>query len=278
MMKRFSFACLLFIYSLNAFAQLSIEELRKKAIPIVEEGKKLYQSEMASWYGTDLFLEVFQDRPAIGGYFSYDEGDAAKCIFYSKGEQPRVIGTISFESTYDPKKAVMSLTKRDFTSQEQALYQIRSNALTLVRTDTLFKHFKNTDLNLIPIISNGEKKVYVLTGPKQTGIIIIGNDYRITYDKDNHVKEKKQLHKNILSFQYGSNDSTIESTHTHLPSTGDFITPTDICTLMLYEKFTTWKRHSVISKDYLSIWDCTTDKLSIIPMELIEKINQNKNK
>lgn len=39
------------------------------AQPIVAEGKILYRSEMASWYGTDLFLEKFKQTNTIGGYF-----------------------------------------------------------------------------------------------------------------------------------------------------------------------------------------------------------------
>ena len=30
---------------------------------------------------------------------------------------------------------------------------------------------------------------------------------------------------------------------------------TDICTLMLYEKFAKWKQHNVVSKNYLNIWN-----------------------
>ena len=71
----------------------------------------------------------------------------------------------------------------------------------------------------------------------------------------------------------------IEGTiHSHLPETGDFITPTDICTLMLYEKFTKWKQHNVVSQKYLNIWDCLTDNLVVIPMETIKKINKDQGK
>ncbi len=55
----------------------------EKAKPIVEEGKRLYRSEMASWYGTDLFLEKYDTHENIGGYFSYTENDISKCIFFS---------------------------------------------------------------------------------------------------------------------------------------------------------------------------------------------------
>ena len=44
-----------------------------------------------------------------------------------------------------------------------------------------------------------------------------------------------------------------ETIHNHQEETGDFITATDICTLMLYEKFAKWKNHIVVSKKYMSI-------------------------
>ncbi|MBK8496279.1 MAG: hypothetical protein IPL50_15680 [Chitinophagaceae bacterium] len=54
--------------------------------PIVDEGKRLYRSEMASWYGTDVFLEVYKDQSNIGGYFSYEDAGNYKCISLKKTE------------------------------------------------------------------------------------------------------------------------------------------------------------------------------------------------
>lgn len=51
----------------------------------------------------------------------------------------------------------------------------------------------------------------------------------------------------------GEQETTI---HSHLPETGDYITATDICTLMLYEKAAKWKSHNVVSEKFLNIWDC----------------------
>ena len=66
--------------------------------------------------------------------------------------------------------------------------------------------------------------------------------------------------------------------HNHLPETGDFITPTDICTLMLYEKFAGWKNHIVVSKKYMSIWNCKADELFIMTTDAMKKIATDVNK
>lgn len=276
-MKRI-FSAVLTLVTLNVFAQDNPTELAR---PIVDEGKRLYRSEMASWYGTDLFVERYKDMANVGGYFSYSDNGISKCIFFSKNETPKVIGTVSFDSTYNTRTASVDLTEREFTSGERDLYAIRKIALASIKTDTLFKRYKNTNFNLIPLITGSEKKVYVLTGPEQTGVVIFGNDYLLTFDNNNNLVNKKQLHKNIISIGYGNEKEgeTIDGAiHNHLPETGDFITATDICTLMLYEKFAKWKQHNVISKNYLNIWDCITDKLIVIPTSVVDKIDKDKQK
>lgn len=260
-----------------SFAQKTPTEL---AQPIVEEGKRLYKSEMASWYGTDLFLEKHPDRSNVGGYFSYIENDISKCIFFNKQENPKVIGTMSFDSTYNIKTATVDLTEREFSGNEKNLYSIRKKALETINSDTLFKSYQNMSLNLIPLITGNDKKVYVLTGPQQEGIVVFGNDYLLTFDADNKVTSRKKLHQNIIPINYGGKETEgkeVETTiHSHLPETGDFMTATDICTLMLYGRIAKWKQHNVVSAKYLNIWSCKTNDLMVLPMEVVEKIYKDK--
>lgn len=112
--------------------------------------------------------------------------------------------------------------------------------------------------------------------------MILGNDYLLTFDENNTLTNKKQLHKNIIPVFFGraeEEEKSIEgSMHSHLPETGDFITATDICTLMLYAKFAKWKQHNVVSAKYLNIWNCLTNELTVIPMETIKKIQNDSEK
>jgi len=254
----------------------------EEAQPMVKEGKLLYRSEMASWYGTDLFLEKYRKTENVGGYFSYTISDTAKCIFFSKSENPVVIGTISFDSTYDLKTAKTDLGERSFTAFEHELYTIRKLALAEANADTLFKTYNNTNLNFIPLIIGTERKVYILTGTQESGVVIFGNDYLLTFDKNNKVLIKKQLHKNIIPVYYGGKEEqgkqVVGAMHSHLPETGDFITATDICTLMLYSKFANWKTHNVVSKKYLNIWNCETNTLIVVPMGAMEHMGKDQEK
>lgn len=279
MKTRQLFIFFLAIISLNLWSQKTPTE---EAQPIVAEGKMLYYSEMASWYGTDLFLEKYKSQENIGGYFSYKEGDKAICVFFSKGDNPKVIGTVTFGMDYNVNEATVDLTARPFTKAEMDLYTIRTIALQEVYTDTLFKTYKNTNLNLIPLIDGKTKRVYILTGPKQSGVVIFGNDYLLEFNENNKLILKKQLHKNIIPIYTNSKEEEGKQAegaiHSHLPETGNFITATDICTLMLYEKLAKWKTHTVVSEKYMNLWNCETNELTVLPMDTFKNISEDQKK
>jgi hypothetical protein len=274
---------LIIFLALSTGSLFGQKNLIDKTQLIVDEGKTLYKSEMASWYGSDLFLEKYKEQEKIGGYFSYTENNISKCIFFSKIENPRVIGTISFDSTYNVKTAKTDLTERDFTKFETDMYQIRKIAFDELSSnkDGLFKFYQNTNPNIIPLINDQEKKVYILTGPQKNGVVIFGNDYLLTFNNQNKLTSKKQLHKNIIPIEYSDVNKSKEADitmHSHVAETGDFITATDICTLMLYEKFAKWKTHNVVSQKYLNIWNCETNELTVISKKTVEKINKDQEK
>ena len=262
-------------FGTSSFAQ-SKEELK-----ILKEGTKLYRTEMASWFGTDIFLAKFGDkRQNTEGYFSYLVDDKAVCVFYSKDENPKIIGTFTFDSTYNVNTAVVDGGEREPTNQEIDLLIIRKIALAKYKADTLFKSYEDMNPNFIPLNDENGKRVYVLTGPQKQGIVIFGNDYLLTFEKGNRLKEARRLHKNIISIEYGNQDGkTILGTmHTHLPETGDLITATDVCTLMLYAKYAQWEQHYVISDKNVSIWDCKKNQLMVMTKKAWDKIYSNQKK
>jgi hypothetical protein len=128
---------------------------------------------------------------------------------------------------------------------------------------------------MIPIIINRHRRVYVLTGSHQNGVVLIGNDYLLNFDNDDEITSEEKLHKGLLVLQTANNNNKtqIASVHSHLPQYSPFITATDICTVMLYKKYTTWNQAIVISANYVSIWDCNKQLLALMTKEAWQKIN-----
>lgn len=255
----------------NSLAQLTAEQ---KAI--VEEGKRMYRSEMASWYGTDILTEQFPGKTDdLGGYFSYLDGDNAICVFYSKSNNSRAILTVTFDKTYNMKPALIDSSERVLNVHETLLKDLRIAAQEIMISDTIFQLYEHTNFNLVLEEGEKENKVYVLTGPQENGVVIFGNDYLIVFDKANKFIGRKKIHQNIIAINsmIDKKDS-FGAVHNHLPETGDMITATDICTLMLYEKFTNWKSHVVVTEHNICIWTCATNSLIITPSRAFENTNK----
>lgn len=271
-MKSLFVICLSLVGIANIFSQNKNSEIDA----IVREGEYMYRLEMASWNGNDIFLQNYENKNHIGGYFSYIANDSATCVFYTKGDYPSVLGSVTFDFTFKPQNATMRIGERDFSENENELYTIRKKAVLAINSDTIFKGYNNTSLNLIPMVYKGRKKAYILTGPRSTGVVILGNDYLIEFDEYDDIKNKKQLHRNIIPIEYNSNEPGDVTMHSHSEETGEFITPTDICTLMLYAPFTGWKTHYVISKNYVCIWDCIKNELAITTRLAWDKMPEKK--
>lgn len=256
------------------------EDLQRAAAGIVEEARELYRSEMASWNGTDMLaINYHNDIDKVGGYISYAEDGFEKCIFFSREDSPRVMMTVVFDSTFEPAQASSSMLRRPFTPLERSLYNIRRAALKEAAADTaLFEMYNNTSYNFIPIIYRGQKKVYIITGTTRHNVVIFGNDYLLSFDKDDKLLSKKKLHRNIIPTPYGNAaDSSLNimgGAHTHLPETGPFMSVTDVCTLMLYAKYANWGQYTVASDKYISIWSREGDKLLILPYNGYDKLEQ----
>jgi hypothetical protein len=272
-------AVITLLSNLSCFGQSPLGQI---ADSITREGRKLYLSELTSWNGTDIIVEKMEDKGKIGGYFSYLDHDTSRCIFISKGESPQVIGSVSFDDPHHIAQARVDLVPRALTDEESQLFLLRSKAGEIIRSDTFYTSYQHTEFNLIPIIDGKERKVIILTGPQDNGVIILGNDYQLNFDEQNQLSGEKKLHQGVFFTDYGKaqrdGQESIGGMHSHTPQTGEFITPTDICTLMLYEKFAKWKTYYVISDGYVSIWDCQKDSLLILTKDAWDKIMKDQQK
>lgn len=272
-MKKVFATTLILFFILNA-----AQDLQKIAKEITDGGTALYRSEMASWYGTDVFMENYKQPENISGYFSYLDDGVPKCIFFSK--ENKVIGTISFPTNYNPKDSKLDLTERDFTLLESDYFDLRLKARKRTKNDTIFKYYKDSNYNFVPLITKNEKKVYILAGTDLNNLVLFGNDYLIHFSKNNEITKVERLHKSlieqtIVDVKVGK---TVSGIHSHVLEDWPFITPTDICTLMLYQKFTNWENYTVVSKKYTSFWNCKSNSLVILKTDAVRKINEDHKK
>jgi hypothetical protein len=274
MKKLFTFITL-FILAQNATAQKNV--LRQIADSIKAEGEMLYRSEWASGHSTQIFASSFGGKKLLsGGYFSYETKKEMTTIFFSKNESPVVLATVKFDHGLDSSKYSIDTTTREFTENEKDFYTIRSKAAKAVLNDTLFKFYQHTSLNLVPIVKNGAKKVYVITAQTAPDEVLLGNDCLIIFDKDDNIIKKTKLHNNLIPLATGGTDPIKASSHQHLGETSPFITATDICAFKLWKAKSTWVISFVASASYVSAWYFDDESLEIFTQDEWQKKMKNR--
>lgn len=245
---------------------------------ILEKGRHLYQLEKASWFATDILLESYPHKlNQVVGYLSYkDSLNEIHSIFFGGVSQDSIILRINFGMSPSEEPISLDSLNHKVNLKEKALIGIRSDAQERIysRKDTLYTFYNNTSLNLIPIISEYEQSVYVLTGPRVSNLVLIGNDYKLSYNKQNEYQSVIKIHNSLLQYPYKSKetDPPLETTfHSHVNS--EVINETDICTLLLYKDYIEWKSHYVMSENYVSIFNIEEEELVILTKKAWDKIN-----
>jgi hypothetical protein len=275
-MRTWTTLILLFVASMG-FAQ------SKEASQILEEGILLYFFEKASWHSTDDFLLRFPDKTnVIGGYVSYKGmKDTIVTIFYSNQSPIRILARYFYAGGQLETPVFIDTLNVAYSDKEGELMSMRDSAIARVSSNEnkVYTYYENTNFNFVPIIHQKRRRVYILTAPVLPTVVLIGNDYRLTFDKKNRIKKEEKLHNSLLQFPYTSGDpeKKLESTRqSHVVS--DLITPTDICTLLLYRDFVEWDTHYVISKKYVSIFNLKLFSLGVLTRKAWDNIAKGQRK
>jgi len=289
------------VFSLLSSYLASAQKIsEKEKNKVFLEGLALYTIILGNWTSNDLYYENEFDTYMISGYLSYRDKDTLKTIFWREIDTASVEyktklykkagDTIASETPDKPielrwvVKTVrynnMNVTKKNAriadeeeripTPMEKMLMDYRAKAYKEINSDTLFfKQYEGTKLKAVPIDAGKEVRVYVYTSTLKEGIVPIGGDYLLLFDKkENALISKEDLHKEciFISAQYNgkASDASKSTLHNHKPGTAELITPTDMATLLLYKSQLQWDEHHVVSEKYTSIFSLVDRKLDIM--------------
>lgn len=271
-MKKRSIIILVFMLAMSTvFAR------KPNADKILAEGMLLYRLEKASWHATDDLVANYPKLLAkVGGYLSYQANDGhVNTVFYSKNNPDSIVIRYQFTDLLNKTFTMLPLIGKKDRDTERELITVREDALKMMRenADVFFTFYENTSVNCILVPVGRKKKVYILTAPKSYGNVLLGGDYMLTYNSKNLLVDRRKIHNSLITLSAGdnvSNEKTAMTMHSHVLS--EAIDPTDICTLLLYKDFVDWKKHVVVGKKYVSVFDMDKETLAILTTEAWKKI------
>lgn len=310
--KCFFVSFLITLCCLQHFSLFAQKVSEKDKAKIMTEGLALYTLILANWTSNDLYYENEFNTNIVKGYLSYRDKDTLKTIFwreidtasaeyktktYKKAgdtvaaeqsgkeiELRWVVKTVKYRNMSVSKKnaSVPDEEERVPTPQEKMLIDYREKVYKEIASDTtFFKRYNGVKLRAVPIDAGKEMRVYVYSSVVKEGILPIGGDYLLVYDKkENVLVTKEDLHKDcfFISSQFSGKASDVSKAtiHTHKTGTAPYITPTDIATLLLYKSQLEWDEHHVISDKYTCIFSLVDRKLDIMLTKDFETIRAKK--
>jgi hypothetical protein len=253
----------------------------------LREGLALYQSERASWVATDIYLASVVDRSELSGYLSYAVGDSVRTVFFGHGapnsgtSAPPVLADFTFPQNDIQLETSRRGRNRSASAEEQRLFGLRQQVIGELKTGKLlgepYRVPAQCNLNVV-VLGGDAPRAYLIAGPKESGVVPIGNDYLLAFNKQDRLNRAEKLHNSYLPFRVDPKIGNVESgMHTHLPA-HPYITATDICSLLLYRHVFPVAQHLVIGPKDVSILSMEPTRLSIIDKKVFERINKQSQK
>ena len=303
----FAFPC--FQYS---FAQ---HKLEKEKNQILTEGLALYTMILANWTSNDIYYENEFNTDYVKGYLSYKDKDTLKTIFWRELDTTSaeykartfhavddtgaisvqnskkindlrvIVKTIGYNKMSVTKKnGVIDEAEREPNEKELMLMNFRAMVYKEINSDTsFFKHYAGVSMKAILMEAGKQIKVYVYSTTAKEGMVPIGGDYILIYDKkEKIIVEKTDLHKDLFfistQFKGKAYEASKATQHIHKDGAAELITPTDVATLLLYKSQLEWDEHHVIAGKYTCVFTLIDRKLTIVPTSEFEALKKRKNK
>ncbi|PLX12522.1 MAG: hypothetical protein C0594_02325 [Marinilabiliales bacterium] len=254
----------LFAFIINGRSQDQHSELERRTL---FEGNLLHTLETASWISTGLIIEKY-NTDQLAGHFSYVENKIVKTVFYQYSDTSIVAEyTVTHSEPISSGTSSLKQEGRILSMYEDLIYDIRLSALKEIHSDTtFFKKRKQTAFNIGIIDIQDTLYVYVYERALQNGVLALGHDYLLVYDREASLLSRTALHNHIKLLPKEPevvDDDFRGIIHKHTNNEPLVITPTDICSLLYYQKNLNWRQIKVISSVYQSIFDVKSKTLTI---------------
>ncbi|TGE06064.1 hypothetical protein [Hymenobacter fodinae] len=273
--------------SIGGWQQVTAQTTKTQALEqgILREGLALYESERASWIATDLLMARQPDMTGVVGYLSYADQDSVSTIFLHQASDKQALAVkygFTFARTSILPATSRNISARPASAREERLFAMRLLVMDELRSHKLLKSAygfpENTRPNVVILDDNQGARAYILTGTQEEGILPIGNDFLMSFTSAGKLSKVERLHNSYIPMRLPEGDQTIEAgMHSHL-SAHPYITPTDICSLLLYQNAFPAKQHLVMSNEYVSIFDLPKRQLAFLTRKAFDKIYKDQQK
>jgi hypothetical protein len=196
---------------------------RSTANPVLPDvtarGRALYEYDQAAWHATDAVKALNPPDQLVGRYIAR-KSDGRWTVGFGHLNAQRDAFLVAYEATQDEKPGEFKARKLDPPQEDKSFYLSAARAIEVMLHD--FRgEARPYNVSVLPAPSD-QLYLYMVPAQTKTDIFPMGGDARYLITADgNTIVEKRQLHKTILEFSFGSVPKGVklqEGWHTHILS------------------------------------------------------------
>ena len=225
---------LLTAFPLHAQDKLPLPENIDAALDsILQEGYTLYLYEKIAWVSTDEFIERIENKSGVRQIVFPSSENELSALFFRESDSTAVF---SFKMDLEARAVTMEAEPRPLTDLEKGAIQLKTILREKIEdSDIPISNNPDAagDLNLEILPLDGLIRLYLLQGTTLNGLIPFGNDITVDFDEDLNLVTWRREHNTFIPAKFEPDEEIGMFFHTHVPDK-PFISPTDICTFLLY--------------------------------------------
>lgn len=240
MMKKILFLAVALFIGISSMAQEwpsrlpSLDEMNKINDSICQEARMLYRYELAGWNSSDLFFDNCRNQNRASGSITLLDGDTLRVVYFDKN---------AMEVLYDYR---ISITSGEATTKDSVRPMDDKETSHLQRIMVLMDKIMTEDIKIANVpkdvasfnhdiirINDSITRVYFIMGALQPRMIPFGNDFSVDFNNANEVVAKRSYHHSFCPVTWEEGNPPVSITHSHTHD-NPYMSPTDVCTFLLY--------------------------------------------
>ncbi len=251
---------------------------------ILTEATRLYVFEKLNWWGTDEYLKHLYDKNDTRDWksassFTLVSNDVISVIFYKTDtcileyRYDMLTDNVDVVEEWRPLKESEMAERDRFNTLIAACNELQIPIYTYPQDKFSF------NVDMIRIDEN-TTRVYFMMGALENNSVGFGNDFSVDFDDDNTVLGWRSYHHSFIPVNYANSaSSTLIHSHT---KDNPYMTPTDLCTFMLYaydlkpELNQLWVYSSLYKGFFL--FDAKSMSINFLSSKALKKINKHQEK
>lgn len=214
---------------------LAQADVTDEMTPLMAEAYELATLEKAGDIAIHLLHPKFT-REQEGAFFSYNNLDSYKVIFWDSKKSPMIYATVTLDTHLNERTAKIERTARPFSIREGVVKKMYTDAAITAMTDSNARAYEKSYPVCQPVLTKSGYKVYLYSRWHHGLGALYGTERIYHFDDDSKITDKISPHSKVDGIGFTNSRDTLYTIgyHNHRDEKQEHFTVADMATALYY--------------------------------------------